>query len=294
MTESVCPLPTGQVDEQYRNMIAQYEKLGPKDSSFSEAIEELKKITPSSAAKILMTCKKDGGRKRRRSSKTRRMRRGGAPSKKACYIKALGKITMGVAGLGAAGYYYLTPFMMSATGAPCAGLLDQASGWLGSWVDPSLSCASRQKAYDEMALNYVTNIAKLTGISVGAALLKAPKAFNNVLKYLAARECPELFDNYSLEDLRRDLSGDSSAPVARAAEASRAPSEPAASRQPSGESEEVFEDPEDTTASRRGSRRPVRRGGKKSYSKTKRGGKTSRRTKHKTRRMKRRQTRHRR
>jgi hypothetical protein len=207
---------------------------------------------------------------------------------------------MGIAGVGAAGYYYLAPFMASASGTPCAGLLDQVSGYAASWFDPSLSCASRQKAYDEMVLNYVTNIAKLTGISVGAALLKAPNAFKSVLKYLAAKECPELFDNYSIEDLRKDLSGDPSAPVARPAAASRAvseaASEPAPSRQASDESEEALEDPEDTTASRRGARRGApRRGGKKQrHSKTKRGGKASRRNKHKTRRTKRRQTRHRR
>lgn len=300
MTDSVCPLPSRQVDEQYLNIISQYERLGPEDPSFDEAIKELKKITPSAAANTLMACKKDGGRKRRRSHKTRKSHRGGAPSKKACYIKALGKITMGIAGVGAAGYYYLAPFMMSASGTPCAGLWDQVVGYGASWFDPSLSCASRQKAYDQMVLNYITNIAKVTGISVGAALLKAPNAFKSVLKYLAAKECPELFDNYSLEDLRKDLSGVSvaAAPAASQPAASQpaAVSQAAPSRQSSDEPEESFDDPEDTTASRRGARRaPARRGGKKQRrTKTKRGGKVSRRTKHKTRRVKRRQTKHRR
>lgn len=296
MTDTVCPLPTKQVDEQYKRLISQYKEIGPEDQSFKEAIEDLMKYTPSSATKALMQCDKKGGRKARKT------RRGGAgPSKKACYIKALGKITMGVAGLGAAGYYYLMPFVASATGSPCAGLTDQVAGYFGSWVDPTLSCAYRQKAFDDMTMNYITNIAKLTGISIGAAVLKAPKAFKSVLKYLAAKECPELFDNYSLDDLKRDLQSEqvpASAVSTRAQPASQRATQPEPEYQPeayreaSEAYEESYEEPEDTVASRRTSRRG-RRGGRKQR-KTKRGGKTSRRNKHKTRRTKRRHTRHRR
>jgi len=296
MTDTVCPLPTKQVDEQYKRLISQYKEIGPEDQSFKEAIEDLMKYTPSSATKALTQCDKKGGRKARKT------RRGGAgPSKKACYIKALGKITMGVAGLGAAGYYYLMPFVASATGSPCAGLTDQVAGYFGSWVDPTLSCAYRQKAFDDMTMNYITNIAKLTGISVGAAVLKAPKAFKSVLKYLAAKECPELFDNYSLDDLKRDLQSEqvpASTVSTRAQPESQRATQPEPEYQPepyreaSGAYEESYEEPEDTVVSRRTSRRG-RRGGRKQR-KTKRGGKTSRRNKHKTRRTKRRHTRHRR
>lgn len=262
MTNSTCPLPTKQVDEQYKKLISEYRKIGPKDASFQEAIEDLMRFTPTTATRALIQCDIKGGRKNQKS------RFGGASaSKKLCYIKALSKITMGVAGLGAAGYYYLMPFVASATGSPCAGLTDQAMGFLGGWIDPTLSCAYRQKAFDDMAMNYITNIAKLTGISVGAAILKAPKAFKAIIKYLAARECPELFDNYSLEDLKKDLSSEQS-PAAKASIQSQS----AISSAPGYEREEVrqefgsygqyYDEPEDTVPSRRSSRR-TRRGGRK-------------------------------
>lgn len=285
MADTVCPLPTKQVDEQYKNLISQYEELGPEDPSFMEAIEALKAYTPSSATKALMQCEMKGGRKHRK------MRRGGAgPSKKACYIKALAKVTMGVAGVGAAGYYYLMPFVTSATGRPCAGLTDQAMGYLGSWVDPTLSCAHRQKAFDEMAMNYVANIAKLTGLTLGGAILKAPKAFKAIVKYLAAKECPELFDNYSLEDLQKELSGEvSAAPSASAAQASVKPATESVVRQQSEPAEEYYEDPADEEPARRRTARGRRGGKKQRKTKTRRGGKKSRKVK--SRKMKRRHTR---
>lgn len=294
MTDSVCPLPTKQVDEQYNRLISQYKEIGPDDQSFKEAIEELMKFNPSTATKALMQCERKGGKK---SRKSRKARRGGAPSKKTCYIKALGKITMGVAGLGAAGYYYLMPFVASATGSPCAGLTDQVAGYFGSWVDPSLSCAYRQKAFDDMTMNYITNIAKLTGISVGAAILKAPKAFKSILKYLAAKECPELFENYSLDDLKKDLSIDQ-APSASAQAQPMPPAsvqpvpqyQPEVSRQQPELYESYYEDPEESVPARRSSRRTRRGGRKQRKMKTRRGAKTSRKYKHKSRRTKRRQT----
>jgi len=303
MTDSVCPLPTKQVDEQYKTLISQYREIGPQDESFKQAIEELMKYTPSSATKALMQCKMKGGRK------SRKMRRGGAPtSKKACYIKALGKITMGVAGLGAAGYYYLMPFVTSATGSPCAGFTDQAFGYVGSWFDPTLSCAYRQKAFDDMTMNYITNIAKLTGISVGTAILKAPKAFKSILKYLAAKECPDLFDNYSLEDLKKDLSSeplpasvapsqaqDAPPPVASSGMSQVEPQyDPSYFRQESEQYEQYYEAPEETIPSRRSSRRTRRGGRKQRKRKTKRTGKKLKKSSNRTRRTKHRYVRHRR
>jgi len=274
MSDSVCPLPTKLVDEQYKNLISQYEELGPEDPSFMEAINDLKTYTPSSATKALMKCEMQGGRK------NRKMRRGGAASKKACYIKALAKVTMGVAGVGAAGYYYLMPFVTSATGRPCAGLTDQAFGYLGSWVDPTMSCTHRQKAFDEMTMNYIANIAKLTGLTLGGAILKAPKTFKAIVKYLAAKECPELFDNYSIEDLQRELSSS-----VQPATTSFVPSQ--ANPQPTEEKQEYFEDPEEKQPARRTTR--GKRGGKKQRKTKKRGGKKSRKSK--LRKMKKRQTR---
>lgn len=290
MSNSICLLPGKQVDSAYKQLIQEFSRLGPKDAAFEAALDDLEKYTPSSSEKALLKCELKGGRKIKPS---KRSKRGGAnetvseqKSKKHCYIKALAKVTMGVVGVGVGGFYMISPYISAALPQPCSGLVDQAFGFVGGFIDPSVSCSARQQAYDSIVSNYITQFASATGLTLGTAVLSSPAIFKVIIKYLAAKECPELFDNYSLNDLKNDISVIRGVAPQQVQQSIPAQQASQVQDQSEYDEKEMYEEPEDvsrattrrSTRTRRGGRK-TRRTKRKSIKKSRKGSKLKRNTK---------------
>jgi len=221
---AACPLPTSKDNQQYKQILTMFEKVGPKDDPmFNLAIDMLSQTTPTEANKELMTCSMKG----KSSSGTRSKRMsvsGGASSKSRsrsrsanaaktpvskkdqgrlkCYLKIMTIMAAGAASITTAGYYLLVPFVTTAVGSPCKGLTDQIFGAIGGIMDNQLSCAARQAAYDNLVSNYLSGVATTSGMSITAMMWKAPELFRLVFKYLKHKFCKDIYkEKYTWDNL---------------------------------------------------------------------------------------------
>lgn len=218
----VCPIPTKEVDNAYALILESFGKYGPaNDPMFQKALSALMKTSPSKAYKAHMqSCAMAGGLR-----KAHRSRKGGMPVVEAeaapvpvaetiqdpnskrrfkCYIKVMLKIALAVAGTGAVSYYMVYPYVMSAIPWPCTGITDQMFGMLTSIVDAQTSCSSRQKKFDTF-VDSMKIAGGLAGVSIPGLVWRSPQMFKQLLKYMLHKECPELFEAYSKEQLQTDF-----------------------------------------------------------------------------------------
>lgn len=232
---SHCILPNKDDNEQYRKLLDRYKKLGPSnDSAFAEAIKILQRTSPTKLFKELSVCKKNKTlsntyKGSKSNSGTRRKSSGGArsgsrsrsnsgskaaPSKTRCYLKALAKISGMTALLAGFTFNYIAPFLASASGvSPCEGYMDQAVGSLASIVWKAADCDYREQQANQVMVAYTTALVSAVGISGVAMITKSPTAFKLTLKYFAAKECPELFNNYGVENYKQDMKSLKDAPT---------------------------------------------------------------------------------
>ena len=230
---SHCILPNKDDNEQYRKLLDRYKKLGPtNDSAFAEAIKILQRTSPTKLFKELSVCKKNKTlsntyRGSKSNSGTRRKSSGGArsgsrsnsgskaaPSKTRCYLKALAKISGMTALLAGFTFNYIAPFLASASGvSPCEGYMDQAVGSIASIVWKAADCDYREQQANQVIVAYTTALVSAVGISGVAMITKSPTAFKLTLKYFAAKECPELFNNYGVENYKQDMQSLKDAPT---------------------------------------------------------------------------------
>lgn len=235
---SHCVLSNKDDDEQYRKLLNRYKKLGPSnDSAFTEAIKILQRTSPSKLFKDLSVCKKNKTlsntyRGSKNKSGTRRISSGGArsgsrsnsgsrgntskatPSKTLCYLKALAKLSGMTALLAGFTYNYIAPFLASASGvSPCEGYMDQVVGSLASIVWKAADCDYREQQTNNVIVAYTTALVSAVGVSGVAMITKSPTAFKLTLKYFAAKECPELFNNYGDDNYKQDMQSLKDAPT---------------------------------------------------------------------------------
>lgn len=223
---SACYSPTQADDAKYAVMVDKYANMGPLDDpDFKEAIDILRKTSPTKLHEELKSCKRNGGRRRTRS-RSRKSRAGGpedsvegseppkSSSKTMCYLSALAKLSAITAMVAGAAFNYIAPFLAEASGVkPCEGFMDQAVGLLGSYAWDAASCDVREEQYNLVVAGYTSLIVSVVGITGLKMVLKTPMAFKLALRYLAARECPEKFDNYNESQFATDMSKLKDAPV---------------------------------------------------------------------------------
>lgn len=301
MQVNSCPLPTKADDATYKRMVNEFSKLGPKVPAFQAAIDKLLNTSPTKAHKDLSMCAMRGGtpsspKTSQASPKTSKTspKSTEAESKTKCYMIAMSQITAGLVGIGGGIVNFALPYLASLGGiAPCDGLTDQAIGGLASLWDSNLSCAAREAAFYGRMVKIAGGASGLLSIGFRKTLMKSPTLFKLLLNYLAARQCPELFNNYSFKDFTRDVEAvyggaslddimrqaesqgsTATASSVRGREREREP-ERERSQQPAGDyyqyqEGEYIDDPEETLPARGRSTRASRRSG--------RGGKNRRST----------------
>jgi hypothetical protein len=282
MASDLCPLPTKADDANYKRMIADFERLGPNDPAFKAAIQKLMRTSPTQATKALSVCQMKGGAVEEGETSVAPSVATEPASKTKCYMIAMSQITAGLVGVGGGLINYILPYLASIGSNPCDGMTDQLIGGIASLWDESMSCAAREAAVYNRMVAIGTGLTGLLGAGFRKTLMKSPGLFKLLLKYLAARQCPELFNNYSFADFQRDVD----AVYAGVKLTDIVKQEPAASRAASsntavaaasdvrGQEEEYVENPEEAVGSRT---RRGRRGGKSRKSHKKRNGKLTRR-----------------
>lgn len=127
-------------------------------------------------------------------------------SKTMCYLRAMAKLSAMTAMLAGVAFNYIAPFLANASGVkPCEGFMDQAVGTIGSYLWDSADCAVREEQFNMVVAGYTSLIVSVVGLTGLKMVLKSPLAFKLALRYLAARECPDKFDDYSKEDFANDM-----------------------------------------------------------------------------------------
>ncbi len=127
-------------------------------------------------------------------------------SKTMCYLRAMAKLSAMTAMLAGVAFNYIAPFLANASGVkPCEGFMDQAVGTIGSYLWDSADCAVREEQFNMVVAGYTSLIVSVVGMTGLKMVLKSPLAFKLALRYLAARECPGKFDDYSKEDFASDM-----------------------------------------------------------------------------------------
>ena len=127
-------------------------------------------------------------------------------SKTMCYLRAMAKLSAMTAMLAGVAFNYIAPFLANASGVkPCEGFMDQAVGTIGSYLWDSADCAVREEQFNMVVAGYTSLIVSVVGLTGLKMVLKSPLAFKLALRYLAARECPGKFDDYSKEDFANDM-----------------------------------------------------------------------------------------
>jgi hypothetical protein len=127
-------------------------------------------------------------------------------SKTMCYLKAMAKLSAMTAMLAGVAFNYIAPFLANASGVkPCEGFMDQAVGTIGSYLWDSADCAVREEQFNMVVAGYTSLIVSVVGMTGLKMVLKSPLAFKLALRYLAARECPGKFDDYSKEEFASDM-----------------------------------------------------------------------------------------
>ncbi len=127
-------------------------------------------------------------------------------SKTMCYLRAMAKLSAMTAMLAGVAFNYIAPFLASASGVkPCEGFMDQAVGTIGSYLWDSADCAVREEQFNMVVAGYTSLIVSVVGMTGLKMVLKSPLAFKLALRYLAARECPGKFDDYSKEEFANDM-----------------------------------------------------------------------------------------
>ena len=227
---SACYSPTKADDAKYESLVNQYESMGPADDpAFQDAIGILRKTSPTQLHSELMSCKRSGGRRRSRSrSRSRKSRAGGtdgegeapAPtpsqssSKTMCYLRAMAKLSAMTAVVAGVAFNYVAPFLAEASGVkPCDGFMDQIVGYVGSYAWSSASCDVREEQYKMVVAGYTSLIVSVVGMTGLKMIIKSPMAFKLALRYLAARECPEKFGEYTPAQFSADMSRLKDAPL---------------------------------------------------------------------------------
>lgn len=236
---SACSIPTKADDAKYGDLVDKYESMGPnEDPSFQEAIKILRQSSPTQLHEEMKACKRGGkgqsrkhrGSKKRRHSRSRRGRGGtgegeapadeaaaAAPagtSKTMCYLRAMAKLSAMTAMLAGVAFNYIAPFLASASGVkPCEGFMDQAVGAVGAYLWDAADCSVREEQFNMVVAGYTSLIVSVVGITGLKMVLKSPLAFKLALRYLAARECPEKFNDYSQEQFATDMSKLKESPV---------------------------------------------------------------------------------
>lgn len=316
---AACPLPNKEDDKQYAELLSHFASLGPmNDPAFKKALDILRNTSPTEAHKEMMACPAPSKGGKRKSRRGRKGRGGGegegdegsedggdAASERSeppadgndsgrtkCYLRVMSKMAMLVGGLGYAGYRLLMPFIASSTGSPCSGWRDQAWGaFAGTVINPQMSCSYRQEAYDNIVSNLTTALVAGTGIPLGAVLWHSPELFGLVMKYLLAKECPNLYAPMSMDQLigrweqikaknpvAEDATKKKAKPAPKTTTTAKAAAEPATPAVEEAAEESGLDDPEEAVPTRR-STRSRRRGGKRRG--TRRGHTTRRKMSHK-------------
>ena len=127
-------------------------------------------------------------------------------SKTMCYLRAMAKLSAMTAMLAGVAFNYIAPFLANASGVkPCEGFMDQAVGTIGSYLWDSADCAVREEQFNMVVAGYTSLIVSVVGMTGLKMVLKSPLAFKLALRYLAARECPGKFDDYSKEEFANDM-----------------------------------------------------------------------------------------
>jgi hypothetical protein len=127
-------------------------------------------------------------------------------SKAMCYLRAMAKLSAMTAMLAGVAFNYIAPFLANASGVkPCEGFMDQAVGTIGSYLWDSADCAVREEQFNMVVAGYTSLIVSVVGMTGLKMVLKSPLAFKLALRYLAARECPGKFDDYSKEEFANDM-----------------------------------------------------------------------------------------
>ena len=209
-------------------------------------------------------------------------------SKTMCYLRAMAKLSAMTAMLAGVAFNYIAPFLANASGVkPCEGFMDQAVGTIGSYLWDSADCAVREEQFNMVVAGYTSLIVSVVGLTGLKMVLKSPLAFKLALRYLAARECPGKFDDYSKEDFANDMKelkdssmfsigeadkGAKKAPASKAAATTKAApvKEPETAKLQAAPSQAAsvaaspapgYENPDDALPVRRSAR--LRKGGKK-------------------------------
>lgn len=135
-------------------------------------------------------------------------------SKTMCYLRAMAKLSAMTAMLAGVAFNYIAPFLANASGVkPCEGFMDQAVGTIGSYLWDSADCAVREEQFNMVVAGYTSLIVSVVGVTGLKMVLKSPLAFKLALRYLAARECPEKFNDYSQEQFSTDMDDLKRSPV---------------------------------------------------------------------------------
>jgi len=183
----------------------------------------------------------------------------------------MAKLSAMTAMLAGVAFNYIAPFLASASGVkPCEGFMDQAVGTIGSYLWDSADCSVREEQFNMVVAGYTSIIVSVVGLTGLKMILKSPLAFKLALRYLAARECPGKFDDYSQQDFASDMKELKDSPVfsmgegdkgnTKKADATPVVSYKAAAyaNEPVTEGVEGYADPDDSVATRR-----RRKGGRK-------------------------------